>query len=188
MDKVFIYGAGGHARVVADAIGKMGHEIYGFVTDKDYSKDVTPALGVVAIGSSKAREAITQKLIGDGKTLLKVIHPSAVVSENVEISEGAMLIGNAVVNVGSKIGRSAIINTGATVDHDCTIGDWVHIAPGAHLCGNVSVGEGTWVCVGASVIPGIKIGSWAMIGAGAVVIRDVPNGATVVGCPAKRIK
>jgi acetyltransferase EpsM len=33
----------------------------------------------------------------------------------------------------------------------------------------------------------ITIGKWAVVGAGAVVIRNVPDNATVVGCPARII-
>ncbi len=52
----------------------------------------------------------------------------------------------------------------------------------------MEVGEGTHVGIGACVIQGIKIGKWATIGAGAVIIKDVPDGAVVVGNPAKIIK
>ena len=49
----------------------------------------------------------------------------------------------------------------------------------------------TVVLVGASIggggviLPGITIGEYAMVGAGAVVTRSVPNGAIVVGNPAR---
>ena len=37
------------------------------------------------------------------------------------------------------------------------------------------------------MIPNITIGKWCTIGAGAVVINDIPDGATVVGNPARII-
>jgi acetyltransferase-like isoleucine patch superfamily enzyme len=40
----------------------------------------------------------------------------------------------------------------------------------------------------ATICPGVTIGKNALIGAGAVVTKDVPDGATVVGNPAKSIK
>jgi acetyltransferase-like isoleucine patch superfamily enzyme len=44
--------------------------------------------------------------------------------------------------------------------------------------------------IGANVtiLPGVVIGASALVGAGAVVIRDVPEGAVVVGNPARIIK
>jgi len=41
------------------------------------------------------------------------------------------------------------------------------------------------VGTGAIVLPGIVIGAGAMVGAGAVVTESVPDGATVVGNPAR---
>jgi acetyltransferase EpsM len=49
------------------------------------------------------------------------------------------------------------------------------------------MGEGSMMGVGSSVIPCVKIGSWATIGAGAAVVRDIPDGVTAVGVPAKEI-
>jgi acetyltransferase-like isoleucine patch superfamily enzyme len=40
----------------------------------------------------------------------------------------------------------------------------------------------------ATVVCGVTIGAGALVGAGSVVTKDVPAGAVVVGCPAKRIK
>lgn len=80
-----------------------------------------------------------------------------------------------------------IVNHGAVVDHDCVVGEFAHVAPNATLGGGVSVGRLSMVGAGATVLPGTRIGRGCIIGAGAVVRRDVPDGATVVGVPAKAI-
>jgi maltose O-acetyltransferase len=49
----------------------------------------------------------------------------------------------------------------------------------------VTVGARTLIGLGAVVLPGIVIGSDCIIGAGSVVVRDVPDGATVYGNPAR---
>src|SRR5690606_8201359 len=88
----------------------------------------------------------------------------------------------------AEIGEHCIINSGAVIEHDCKLGNFVHISPKAALAGDVKVGEGTHVGIGAMVIPGINIGKWVTIGAGAVVLKDIPDGVTTVGNPARIIK
>ena len=49
----------------------------------------------------------------------------------------------------------------------------------------VHIGSNVWIGAGALILPGVTIGDDALIGAGSVVTRDVPEGATVVGNPAR---
>jgi acetyltransferase EpsM len=81
-----------------------------------------------------------------------------------------------------------ILNLKASVSHDCQIGDFVIINPAATLCGDVTVADGSFIGAGAVVKNKIKIGRGVTVGAGAVVIRDLPDGATAVGVPARVIK
>lgn len=91
----------------------------------------------------------------------------------------------AVVQADSVLKDGVIVNTAATVDHDCLLDAFVHISPGAHLSGNTRIGEESWIGTGACSRQQIRIGSRATIGAGAVVVRDVSDGMTVAGNPAK---
>ena len=192
---MILYGASGHGKVIKEIIEACGGQVEAFVDDNlsldEYDgKMVYHSAGgldpiIVSIGVNATRKKIAEKL---NCHFGVAIHPSAVVSPSAKIGEGTVVMAGAVINAGAVIGKHCIINTGASVDHECVLGDYVHIAPHAALCGQVHIGEGTLMGVGSCAIPCMKIGSWTTVGAGAAVVRDVPDGVTVVGNPARVIK
>jgi acetyltransferase EpsM len=196
--QLWIYGASGHGKVILDCLMASEIKVSGFIDD-DQSK--TSIVGypvkshssidpikdqvIIGIGNNKTRKRLSEI---NNFRYLKVIHPSALLSNFAEIGEGSVVFHHSVIQTGTKIGTHCIINTSASIDHDCIVEDFAHISPKVTLCGNVKVGEGTHVGAGAIVIPGIKIGKWATIGAGAVIIKDVPDYAVVVGNPGRIIR
>jgi len=202
---LYLYAASGHAKVVMDAAIKSGRfHIAGILDDNPRLKGERllsyPILGgeevlstldpagefIIAIGVAKDRIKVAERVIRAGFSLATVVHPSAQIGLDVEISEGSVIFAGVVVNPATKIGRLAILNTSCSVDHDCVIGEAAHICPGVRLAGNVTIGAKCWIGVGTSVIEGISIGADTYVGAGAVVIDDLPAGVRVVGSPAKR--
>jgi len=191
----FIYGAGGHGKVVRDFFSPS--EMSVFVDDGSEKKAACSpeeipdgARVVIAIGDNSARQTIAERLLNNRKNLIFPIvqHPSALISDRARIGTGNVFCAGAIVIVGSILGRFCIVNTAATVDHDCFLGDFVHIAPGVNLCGSVSVGDRTLVGVGTSVRPSITIGSDTIIGAGSVVVNDIPSGVMAHGNPCRVIR
>jgi len=142
---------------------------------------------LVTIGNphGRVRLRLHDRLAEAGLTPISAVHHTAWLSESARVGTGAQIHAGAVVETGVSIGRQCIVNTRASVDHECVLEDGVEIAPGATLCGLVHVGTAAWVCAGATVLPRIRIGADAVVAAGAVVIRDVPDGATVCGVPAR---
>lgn len=203
--KVVIWGASGHALVVADIIKRAGqYELAGFLDNVNRIEPGTTVAGkpvhasfadlkrstrgvaylVFGFGHCQARLDLAETVRKEGLAFATAIHPTAILAD-VEIGEGTVIAAGAIINSAAKIGRNVIINTGATVDHECVIGDAAHICPGVHLAGKVQVGQGTWVGIGSTVIDKIRIGAGAMIGAGSVVVRDIPDRVTAYGSPAK---
>lgn len=197
--KLIIIGASGHGRVVADIAKKNGYEDIYFLDDNtelkycvDYpvigtSRDVVnhpDADFVVAIGNAKIRQRL-QEQIEDVVHITTLIHPDAVIADDVEIGVGTVVMAGAVINPRARIGKSCIINTCSSVDHDCSIGDYVHISVGSHIAGTVEIGDRTWLGVGATVTNNVNICGDCMIGAGAVVIKDIEQPGTYIGVPAE---
>lgn len=204
-NKLLIIGASGHGKVVADIAIKtnqwqqiafldddetikncMGIEVIGKTSDA--VRYVENYGIVVAIGNNNTREKIQTQLEQVGASIATLIHPQAIIGENVEIEAGTVVMAGAVINCCSEIGKGCIINTGATIDHDNVIGAFVHISPGAHLAGTVEIGNKSWICIGAVISNNLNISSEVCIGAGAVVVQNITISGTYVGIPAKVIK
>jgi len=201
--RVAVAGAGGHGKVVADAVLASGAlDLLGFLDD-DPSTHTTsvwgyPILGptaswahqeidglVLGVGDNRHRQILYDRFRADGAHVVSVTHPRATVGRGVSLGCGAVVLAQCVINADSVIGENVVLNTASTVDHDCYLEPHAHLAPGVHLAGGVRVGEGAFLGIGAVVLPGISIGPWATVGAGAVVLRDVPARTTVVGVPAR---
>lgn len=205
LERVFLFGASGHAKVVADIVACQGRARITLIVDDDPARISTTILGhrvaggrnellaqkpaaghgIVAIGANPARREIAAWLAQQGFSFASALHPGAHIARATRIGAGTVVMAGAVINPDTEIGMHCIVNTAASVDHDCWLGDGVHVAPGARLCGGVRVGAGAFVGAGAVIVPGRSIGADAIIAAGAVVLRDVPERATVAGNPAR---
>ncbi len=195
---IYLYGAGGHAKVVADILECCNKKVAGIFDDDpakqfwrffnlqfpgpfNFSSDEL----ILSIGNNLIRKKIANKVNAKYHT---AIHPSAIISSYSAIREGSVVMGGALINADSKIGKHCIINSHASIDHDCVLEDFVHVSPNATLCGEVFVDECSHIGAGAIIMPGKKIGANTVIGAGAVVISDIPGNVVVVGNPARIIK
>lgn len=193
---MFLYGAGGHAKVIMDILRAEGKCIEALIDDNKELKEVMGVKVVngeldnispliISIGNNRTRKLIAEKVKAE---FGMAIHPSAIISDSAVIEAGTVVMQGAIVQACAHIGKHCIINTGASVDHECIIEDFVHISPHSTLCGNVHVGEGAWIGAGTTIIPGVKIGKWSVVGAGSVVTKDIPDGVLAVGNRCKVIK
>lgn len=191
---MYLYGAGGHAKVVKEILELNGEKVNAFVDDNPETNSMkgvevrhcadglSPM--IVAIGSNSDRKAVVSRLDCEFGV---AVHPSAIVSPSARIGEGSVVMPGAIINADAVIGKHCIVNTGASVGHDCVLGDFCHVAPHATLCGTVHLGEGVWVGAGAVVIQNLTIGEWSVVGAGSAVIDNVSEQQIVVGVPAAAI-
>ncbi|MGA7933731.1 MAG: acetyltransferase [Kovacikia sp.] len=210
ISKVLIWGASGHALVVADIIRLQGiYEIVGFIDDVnpqrhgenfcglpilrgqeqlDSFKDKGIEHIIFGFGDCQARLKLSEIACKNGFSLATAIHPNATIAADATVAPGTVIAAGAVVNSGARIGQNVIINTCASVDHECVIEDGSHICPGVRIAGRVKVGRAAWVGIGATVIDRVQIGMGTFIGAGAVVVNDIPDGVVAYGIPARVIR
>lgn len=206
----YIYGAGGHGRVVLDILRSSGRfRISGFLDSNpslsgtlvegmpvlgglrevpEIVRDNPGAQAIVAIGDNQARHEVGQALAMAGMKLINAVHatafvsPSAVLGTNVTVCAGTIVCSYAAIRDG------VILNTGSIVEHECVVEENAHLAPSVKLAGRVTIGRNAFVGIGATVIQNIRIGAYSTVGAGAVVLDDVRDGDTVVGIPARSIR
>ncbi len=196
--KNYIYGAGGHGKVLLDAMQKSNLKCEGFIDDQVLNQwmglPVFPSSSLndmkdvelhIAIGNCKAREEIVNKF--QNLKFISIYHPNAIISSRAKIEVGTFLAAGSIIGPDAKVGKHSIINHHAVIDHDCSIGDFCHIAPHVSLGGGVKVGLGVLIGAGAIVLPGIKIADYVTVGAGSIVTNDIAPGVTVVGNPARAI-
>jgi len=201
---VVIIGSGGHAKVVIELVRAEGkYQIKGCtgLGESGFVLGDVPILGTdsvlpamlangakkafVAIGDNHLRQRLFVQVSEMGFELINAISPDAVVSPSATLGRGIAIMAGAIINASTQIGDGAIINTNAGVDHDCRIGNGAHIGPGTVLAGNVEIGSEAFLGVGTCVVPGVRIGRRTIVGAGSVVVRDLPDGVTAMGVPAR---
>lgn len=194
--RIAVFGAGGHGKVVVDAIERCDGLRVACVLD-DHPRPGQKVLGhpvaggreallarraeidavIIAIGLNPIRHDVAQWVSAQGFQMATVVHPASVVAPSAVIGPGTLVMPGAVVNAEARVGAYAIINTGAVVEHDCELGEAVHVAPGAVLCGAAIIGARALVGAGAVVLPGVKVGAEAIVKAGTVAKRDVDGKA-----------
>lgn len=200
---LLLFGAGGHARVVADAaLGQRNWSVL-LASDRNPDKctgELLPGIGLVPLPQALALEAAVHVAIGNNAArerecaawgmhrLATVTHRAASVAATAVLGPGCFVAARAVVAPLARLGTAVVVNHGAVVDHDVQAGDFTHIAPGALLGGAVRLGQRVLVGAGAIVLPGIAVADDVVIAAGCVVNVPLDEAGTYAGVPARRLK
>ena len=132
----------------------------------------------------------------DMKNINARIEPGAIIRDQVEIGDNAVIMMGASINIGAVIGAGTMIDMNAVLGGRATVGKNCHIGAGAVLAGVIEPPSAKPVIVeddvliGANVVvlEGVTIGKGAVVGAGAIVTKDVPPNTVVTGAPARVIK
>lgn len=210
--RIVIIGAGGMAREVASAVHAINrttrqYELLGHVVSNlsclgsrdvrdqvlgDYEWILAHRDSIDALAIGVGTPNLRLKLAAELRHLVPavewpaIIHPTAIIdTDSAQIAQGSFVGAGVTATVNITLEPFALCNFGCTIGHEARIGTGSVINPGAHISGGVVLGASVLVGCGAQILQYLLIGSGATIGAGAVVTRNVPDGATVVGIPAR---
>ena len=191
-----LIGNGGHAREVIAQIGDKN--LIRFVND-EYWKEEPNTLPLsqfnpdeyelmIAIGDSRNRFDISQKLPKETK-YFTFIHPTALImDDNVKIGEGSFIGAYSILTTNIKIGKHALLNRGNQIGHDTVIGDYFSAMPGAIVSGNVTIYDMVYLGTNLSIREKISIHSFTTIGMNSAVVKHIEEPGVYVGIPVKKIK
>lgn len=207
--KAVIVGAGTYGDVFLEYLKSSGlYQIVGFLDD-DPSKLNKKIQGIEVLGGSDRMASLRElgvqavfssignnvhrfRVLSHAQSLSfetpKYIHPSAIVAESAFLGDGVVVLPGSIIMPLAKIHRFSIISMGVKFAHHTELGEGSFISTGANVGAGINIGSRAFIGIGATVMTGVKsIGDNAVVGAGAVVIRDVEEGQTVAGVPAKPI-
>jgi UDP-perosamine 4-acetyltransferase len=193
VSKVFIIGAGGHARVIASMLKVQSQ----FVTADPASEDSVFAELVaehanadfyVGIGNNAARLRVAEKLRALGGRLPPCVAPNAFVARDAQVAHAAVICLGSQIGSRAEIGFACIVNTLSSVDHDCILGDCTQVTAGVTFGGTVVVGKSGFFGIKSAVIPNRTIGDDVVVMAGSLVTRNVPSRMMVGGSPARILR
>ncbi|KSU84910.1 2,3,4,5-tetrahydropyridine-2,6-dicarboxylate N-acetyltransferase [Fictibacillus enclensis] len=132
----------------------------------------------------------------DMKNINARIEPGAIIRDQVEIGNNAVIMMGAAINIGSVIGEGTMIDMNVVLGGRATVGKNCHIGAGSVLAGVIEppsakpvvVEDDVVVGANAVILEGVTVGQGAVVAAGAIVIEDVPPYTVVAGTPARVIK
>ena len=118
----------------------------------------------------------------------RVISQNAILSNDVKIGEGTLVIPGCIINNGTKIKKHCIINTGSIIEHDNYFENFSSCGPRAVTGENVKLGEASYIGIGSVVKEEIKIDNNVKIGGNSFVNKNCNKNNLYYGSPIKLIK
>lgn len=209
MKDLIIVGAGGMGRTIYDMARENSdfekeYVIKGFIDDNlnslDGFKNYPPILGkisdyeiqpndifVCSIGGN-SRRACMESIILRGGDFFSMIHPTSRIGTNVHLGKGCYVGAFTTIASDAYIDDYNFIQSHTIIGHDVHIGKWNRIDSYVLCVGGIKIGEGCMIHTNAVLNHNVEIGNGAHVGACSFVVNSVPEGATVFGNPARRLK
>lgn len=195
MNKIYIFGDGRYAYQIKEIIHEMDESFQPIIVTANSSnisvEDIIDekeciqlanqspysfyAVNGVGYSSFEARLKVQSKIKGNNFQFFSVIHPSAHVSTDCHVGEGAVVYPGVFIGRRAFLGESVTLNVNSTICHDTRIGDLCFISPCVTILGDVDVGARSFIGANATIRNGISIGEDCLIGMCAICLTDCPD-------------
>lgn len=164
----------------------QGASVYSYQEVRELSKKQKSEC-VIAVKDPSARQAICHKLKADHFTLTNLIHPTALLPDDITLGHGIVIGPEVVIGPTVNIADNVLIGRNTTLSHDAFVEEHSVISPRTFIAGHTHVGKCVFVGPGAILKEEITVNDNAFITIGSVVIRTVKEGKIIMGNPGKII-
>ncbi len=144
--------------------------------------DPNRCLLVLAIGYTDmlGRDQAFNRAKALGYEFLTLIHPQAIVEQNVRLGEGVMIMAGAVVDQYNEIGDITYLDIGTSVGENGQIGTNNYLAAGTSIGGNVTIGRDNFLGMDTTVTNDVSIGDFNLINAKTMIYKNLGDEQKVV--------
>ncbi len=135
---------------------------------------------IIPLGSNLLqKKKMFCKLKNSGIPFANVIHSSAIISNNVKMGEGNIILPNCHIGPFATIGDNNYFAASVNIDHDNIIGSHCRFGPGVMLSGNITVSDQVQFGTGVFIEPGLTIGEKSILESGTIITKNVPPNSIV---------
>ena len=212
MKDILIYGFGGFGHEVACLIDHINRvkptwNVIGYIddgvdvgTECKYGKVLgncdtlnawdKPVSVVIAIGSCKALEVVSKKIVNPNVEFPNIIAPNVFYfdEESVTMGKGNIVTFGCRFSCNTRLGDFNVLNGNISLGHDASMGNYNVMFPETRISGQTSVGDRNFFGARCFVSQCLKVGNDCRFGAGAYILRKTKDGCLYMGNPAKRIE
>jgi acetyltransferase EpsM len=198
-----LFGAGEHARVVAEAAALAGQPVSGcwaqepgrdlpylgtddrLLAELERWRQARFHMALMGQPGSSTRRRLLERFLPQGWTWATIVHPTAFVSPSAHLGAGVFIGPRAIVHAGARLADHVVVNSAAVVEHDVVLALGAQLAPGAICGGGVQIGDWAFIGLGSLIRDHVAVGAAAIVGMGAVVVGPVAEQCMVYGNPAR---
>ncbi|MET4106995.1 acetyltransferase [Hymenobacter sp. UYP22] len=159
-------------------------------TVADLNSSPQPLHAIIAVGSSRSRQAIASRLTSAHVQFATLVHPGVARADyqHLTIGAGSVICQGCILTCDITLGQHVLLNLGCTIGHDAVLDDFCSLMPHANVGGEAHLETGVYLGTNATVINQVRVGTATIVGAGAVVVRNLPGNCTAVGVPARTVQ
>lgn len=201
-DKIYMVGAGDHAKVVLSTLEACNVECVGIYDDNpalwgktlwcipilgaiSTMPDTSETMAVIAMADLDTRQRIFEQFKNVCWPVF--VHPFSIVHSSVHLCEGTIVLPGSIIESDAHLGKHCIIQSGCFIGHDTRLGNFCHMTPKSVVANNVKLGKKVFLGIGAVVRPYVTVVDNVTIGMGSAVVSDIDKSGMYLGVPAQMV-